>query len=81
MGWLHRRNTAQPAATGLRYEVLEMESGDVLAHYSSLEAVRSALLDHLDGHPGAEVERAVAITDDHGNALTVLPATDFLAAT
>jgi arylsulfatase A-like enzyme len=61
--------------------MLEMASGDVLACYSSLDAIRSVLLDCLNDDPESENELAVAIVDDHGNAITALPAVDFLAAT
>ena len=65
----------------MQYEVLEMEEGDVLSRYASLDEVRSVLLSYLEERPEYVDELAVAMTDDKGGAVTVLPAGDFLAAT
>ncbi len=58
----------------MTWEVLDTQSGDVLAAYGTFEEVRAELASFLDEHPARAADLAVAAVDDSGHAVEVLDA-------
>jgi hypothetical protein len=62
--------------TAMSYEVIELEYGDVLASYTSLEEARHGLAHFLGESPERLHELGLATVDDNGNAVSVQPAVE-----
>ena len=60
----------------MSYKILDLEHGDVLAIYDSLDVARQRLVEFLDGSPERGDEMAIAAVDASGT----LSATCCLAA-
>lgn len=60
----------------MSYEVIELEYGDVLASYASLDEARRGLAEFLDENPAREQELGLATVDDEGKAVSVQPASE-----
>ena len=67
--------TDRPHKT-MTYEVIELEYGDVLASYSSLEDARRGLAGYVEESPERESALGLATVDDDGNAVSVQPAAE-----
>lgn len=60
----------------MTYEVIELEYGDVLASYASLEDARRGLAEFLAGSPERDHELGLATVNDDGRAVSVQPAVE-----
>jgi hypothetical protein len=63
----------------MTYEVLDIESGDVLAAYDSEDVAVARLVDYVHEHPVAADELAIATVDDTGHAINVVSGEILLA--
>jgi hypothetical protein len=63
----------------MTYEVLDIESGDVLAAYASEEIAVARLVDYVHEHPEAADDLAVATVDDTGHAISMVSGEALLA--
>jgi hypothetical protein len=59
---------------GMAYEVLDVENGDVLATYSTLDDARASLVTRIEKHPDVADHTAIAIVDASGHAVETIPA-------
>jgi hypothetical protein len=58
----------------MTFEVLDTDSGDVLAAYSSFDKARSELMLFVDDHPERSDDLALVTVDDAGHAVEILDA-------
>ena len=58
----------------MAYELLDIENGDVLASYSTLEEARASLIKWVGKHPRAADHAAIAVVDASGHAVNTIPA-------
>jgi hypothetical protein len=62
------------------WEVLDIENGDVVAVYGSLDEAKSELAAFVENHPERCDDLAIATIDDAGHAVgDVLPAAELVA--
>jgi len=59
---------------GMAYELLDVENGDVLASYSTLQEARTSLISWVGEHPHAAEHTAIAVVDVSGHAVDTIPA-------
>lgn len=62
----------------MTYEVLDAESGDVLAEFSSLDDAKQAASSYIDSHAQYVDDLAIAELDDRGRPTSVRPAAEVL---
>jgi hypothetical protein len=63
----------------MTYEVVDIESGDVLAAYDSEDVAVARLVDYVHEHPEAADAPAVATVDDTGHAIGMVSGETLLA--
>jgi cupin superfamily acireductone dioxygenase involved in methionine salvage len=57
----------------MTYEVVDIETGDVLSVFPSFEAAQEAACSYVDEHPHLADEIAVATVDSTGHAASISP--------
>jgi hypothetical protein len=69
----------QVSIADMTYEVVDIESGDVLAAYDSEDVAAARLVDYVHEHPEAADAPAVATVDDTGHAIGMVSGETLLA--
>jgi hypothetical protein len=60
----------------MTYDIIELDYGDVLASYASLEEARRGLAGFVAEAPERESHLGLATVDDDGHAVSVQPAAE-----